>query len=173
MWCRRGPGISRAEHAAAPGNNLNAVRFLFAFNIDTSRNYFQRSPFGVKDWLLLQSILTIHLPLCIHPIVLHIIPTNSLSLSTLVFQSASPILTCFLCMAQYVLSTGSLSVQSCCKSPRSRMWCHSRSTSTGEDPFVKVFFAGSSVQNMEDLYYYPSIQHISVLKFKVYTLTQL
>ena len=48
--------------------------------------------------------------------------TNQLTLpSTLVFQSASPILTCFLCMAQYVLSTGSLSVQSCCKSPRSRM----------------------------------------------------
>ena len=43
--------------------------------------------------------------------------------------------------------------------------CYSRSTSTGEDPFVKVFFAGSSVQNMENLYYYPSIQHISVLKF--------
>ena len=92
--------------------------------------------------------------------------TNQLTLpSTLVFQSASPILTCFLCMAQYVLSTGSLSVQSSCKSPRSSMWCHSRSTSKGEDPFVKVFFAGSSVQNMENLYYYPSIQHISVLKF--------
>ena len=69
-------GISRAEHAAAPGNNLNAVRFLFAFNIDTYRNYFQRSPFSVKDWLVLQSILTIHLPLCIHPMVLHQ-PTHS------------------------------------------------------------------------------------------------
>ena len=158
MWYRRGPEISRAEHAAAPGNNLNAVRFLFAFNIDTTRNYFQRSPFGVKDWCRFYKVFLLYICLFVY----NRWYVYQLTLpSALVFQSASLILPCFLCMAQYLVLVH-------CQYSRveraSGLGCHSRSTSTGEDPFVKVFNAGSCVQcmkEMKDMYYHPSISFYS------------